>query len=163
MRHVKWMRIGGIFVIVVFPLFMVTMGFLIGRSPMDTLRANGFLIIGLPLLWAFGIPLMLRWTSSRLWQSTPMFQGDHVYTFGPDGFELVTPVSRTAMAWPSVVKAVETQDFVLLFLSNMAAQFIPKSAFSGPNQLDDFRRLVSGAIGSRAQWSDGATALVAAS
>jgi YcxB-like protein len=154
MRHVKWMRVGLIMILVVFPLLMVAIGLLAGRSVLETFRTNALLLIGLPLFWIVGMPLITRWSSKRMWHTTPMFQGEHAYTFGSEGFELVTPVSRTAMAWASVVKAVETRDYVLLFINKMAAQFIPKSAFKGPSELDDFRALVSRALGSRAQWSD---------
>ena len=163
MRHVKWMRVGTIMILVVFPLLLVVIGWLAGRSLLDTLRINGLLIIGVPLFWLVGMPLIVRWTSKRLWQSTPSLQGDHVYTFGPKGFELVTPVSRTVMALASVVKAAETRDYVLLFVNKMAAQFIPKSAFRGPGELDEFRDLVSRAVGSRAEWSREKTVVAATS
>jgi hypothetical protein len=150
-RHVTWMRVAFVGTVFVFPLLMLALGFLGGGVPFDTwFRRNGWLVVGLPLFFLFGLPLIQRRSAVRLWKATPTLQGEMVYYFTPTGFQQTTPHSCTDMTWSSVVRVVETKQFVLLFLNKMTAQFLPKDAFN-PEELADFRALVSSALGARAE------------
>lgn len=158
-RHIKWMRVAFIGTVFVFPVFMLAMGYLSGSMPFSTwLRYNGWLVVGLPLFFLVGIPFIQRRSSKRLWEATPTLQGELAYSFSPAGIEQVSAHSRTEMQWASVVRVVETGEFMLLFLNKTNAHFVPKSAFSN-DELLAFRSVAVAALGERAevQYSAAAT------
>lgn len=150
-RHIRWMRVAFYGTVFVFPIFMLAMGLFLGSVPFSTwFRYNGWLVIGLPLFFVVGIPLIQRRSSKRLWEATPTLQGELAYSFDPSGIELTSPHSRTQMQWASVVRIVETREFMLLFLNKMSAHFVPISSFSGED-ISAFRALAANALGKRAE------------
>jgi hypothetical protein len=153
-RHVKWMHLGGYFVAFLFPVLMIGLNLLYGGGVGGAIRNDAGMIFGLPLFWLVGIPLLQRLGARRTLANSPALQGEHVYTIEESGLQLHTGVTDVRLSWAGIVRAVETKAFVLLFQNKMMATFIPKAAFREPSEIEEFRALVSSAIGPRAQWSD---------
>lgn len=153
LREVKWMRWMGYVVVVGTPLILVALTLAYGGTVAGAIRSNWLLMLGFPLLWLVGLPLLQRWGAARTFRSTRTLQGDHVYTFASDGLTVATAVSTSHLAWGAIARVVETRDFVLLFQNQMVAMFIPKAAFEAPSQLQEWRALVAAQIGARAPWA----------
>jgi hypothetical protein len=151
MRQVRWMHLGGYFVVLLFPLFMIALTIIYGGTVAGALRSNAAMIIGLPIFWLVGIPLLMRASAGRLLRNTPGLQGELAYTATEHGLEMQSEVAATQLAWSAFTKGLETSQFVLLFQSKQMATFLPKTAFSSADELDAFRRLVKEKLGARAE------------
>jgi YcxB-like protein len=149
-RHVPWLRWAAVWMSVGYPLLMIAITVAYHGTVLGALQANWGTIIGFPVLWLVGVPLLQRWSAGRLWRGSPALQGEQVYRFEPTGVQVSTPVSSATITWDAVVRAAETPDFVLLFQSKAAALFIPKSAFGSADGVEQFRRVVRTALGTRA-------------
>ncbi|MDB4908764.1 MAG: hypothetical protein JWO05_3548 [Gemmatimonadetes bacterium] len=141
MRNLKWMRLGGVFVVVVFPLLMFAMNLTRGLNWLEALTGNLFWIVGFPVLWLVGIPLVQRWSAHRAFHATPAAQGDRTYTFDENNIVLEGGLSSGRLTWPAIIRVVETRALFLLFISNQSAHFLPKSALASERDLQAFRTL----------------------
>ena len=143
LRHIRWMRWGGVFVVGVFPLFMIGIHLAYGQSISSAIRNNLASIVGFPVFWLVGIPLLQRWGAARTYRTMPAARGDRAFTFDETGMVFEGGLSSGTVAWPAVVRAVETRDLFLLFLGGQAAHFIPKTAFGSPSDMQRFRELLT--------------------
>jgi hypothetical protein len=142
-RHIKWMRWGGIFVVWIFPLFMVGLQLASGQPPASAVLNSVGWIIGAPLFWLLGIPLVQRWQASRSLQTTPALQGEQVYVFDDTEISVSAGLSRGTTNWRAIVRFVETPNLFLLFLSNQVAYFIPKHGFASEADVAQFTKLLA--------------------
>lgn len=147
MRHIKWMRWGGVFIVGIFPLFMVGLQLAYGQTVRSAIVNNLAWIIGFPVFWLVGIPLVQRWGAARSLRATPALQGEQVYTFGEEDITVEAGLSRGTTNWKAIVRSVETADLFLLFLSNQVAYFIPKAGFSSDTDVNRFRQLLATRVG----------------
>ncbi|HEX5436451.1 MAG TPA: YcxB family protein [Gemmatimonadaceae bacterium] len=161
-RHITWIRLGGIFVVVVCPLFMVAIHLVAGQTLGAAIVRNLGWIVGFPAFWLIGIPLMQRWNAGRTLRATPALQQPQRYTFDAKGITMDGGLSRGRVQWAAIVRVVETHTLVLLFYNKTVAYFIPTDAFPSAEALARFRALVSKAVGSRAHWATDSTAPVRA-
>lgn len=153
MHQIPWMRWGAYGVVVVFPISMIVMNLLFGGTLLGAFRNSGWMIVGLPLFWLLGIPLLMRASASRTLRSTPAFQGELVYELSEAGVEMRSAVSSSQLAWSAFTRAVETREFVLLFQNKAMALFFPKSGLTEPGDYDELQRLISRHLGERARMS----------
>ena len=151
-HHIPWMRWLAPFVSVGFPLAMVGLTLAYGGTVLGALRGTWIAIVGVPLYFLVGLPLLQRWAAGRTLRNTPAFQGEQVYRIGPSGVPLENGVSASDIGWGALVKVAETRAFFLLFQSKAMALFIPKHAFAGEAEMEQFRQLVAVAVGERATW-----------
>jgi hypothetical protein len=142
LRNIKWTRWGGIFVVVVFPLFMLGTSLARGQDWREAFARNLAWIVGLPVFWLLGIPLAQRWGANRTFRTTPAARGDRTFRFDESEIVIEGGLSSGRLAWPAIVRIVETRELFLLFFSNQGAHFIPKSAFASDGDLEEFRALV---------------------
>ena len=150
MRQVRWMHLGGYLVVGLFPLVMIGITLAYGGTIAGALRSNAVMIIGLPLFWLVGIPLLMRASTGRLLRNTPGFQGELTYVATDSGLTMESAVATTQLAWSAFTKATESADFVLLFQNKQMATFLPKAAFESVDVLNSFKRLVVERIGTNA-------------
>ncbi len=134
-----------------FPLLMIAISLAYGGTVAGALRHNAVMIIGLPLFWLVGIPLLMRASAGRLLRNTPGFQGDLSYTATEGGLSMESAVAKTQLAWSAFTKAAEDRDFVLLFQNKQMATFLPKAAFGSEEELTLFKRLVSERLAAKAE------------
>ncbi len=149
-RHVPWLRWGGVWVAILYPLVMIGITLAYGGTVLGALKSNWGTILTFPLLWLVGISLLQRWSAGRLWRSTPSLQGEQVYVIDPTGLRLSTPVSSATVAWNAIVRVVETSEFFLLFQSKAMALFVPKKAFASDSDIQRFRQTARDALEARA-------------
>jgi hypothetical protein len=135
---------------VVYPLLMIAITVAYHGTVIGALKSNWGTIIGFPVLWLVGVPLLQRWSAGRLWRGSPSLQGEQVYRVDASGVQITTPVSSATISWAAVVRAAETPDFFLLFQNKAAALFVPKQAFASGHDVEYFRRVVKDALGARA-------------
>ena len=150
MRQVPWIRRGGYFVIVGFPLVMIGITLTFGGTLRSALANNGGLIGALWAFWLLGIPLVTRWSATRTLRSTPAFQGTLVYELTDGGLRLTSDVSASDLTWAALTRVVETRKFFLLFQNKAMALFIPKAALGGPQAEEDLRTMIARHLGARA-------------
>jgi len=153
MRQIPWMHWGGYFVVLAFPLFLLGMTVAYGGTASEAFANYGGLMIGLPLFWLVGIPLLTRWTAGRTLRSTPAFQGEIAYSFSESGLDIQSDVATSHLGWGAFTRAIETHEFFLLFQNKAMAVFVPKSGLGGPGEVDELRSLVARSLGHRAQVS----------
>lgn len=145
-RNMKTMRRGGIFVVVIFPLFMIGLQLVRGVSVSQAVFTQLPWVVGFPLIWLVGIPVLQRWSAYRAFRVTPAAQGDRQYTFDESQISVATALSSSALDWRAIVRFVETPELFLLFLNQQAAHFIPKSAFASNEDLTRFRTLLENKV-----------------
>jgi hypothetical protein len=151
-QQVPWMRWSGAFVCVAFPLLMLGITVAFGGTVVGALRTNWQLIVGLPIFWLVAIPAIQRWSAGRLLRNTPAFSGPQVTRVDAAGIHTRSSVSTADISWNAIVRVVESKSFFLVFQSKAMALFVPKAAFVGSQDLDQFRQLVAVAVGERASW-----------
>jgi hypothetical protein len=105
MRHIRWMRWGGVFVVGIFPLFMIGIQLAYGQPLSSAVRNNLAWIIGFPIFWLIGIPLLQRWGAAQTFRTMPAARGDRVFTFGESGIVIDGGLSSGTIAWPAVVRS----------------------------------------------------------
>ena len=79
-------------------------------------------------------------------RSSALSKGDLHYMFTDTGAESTTPASQGRIEWHGFYRAVELNDFFLLYMSSRVFNVIPKRAFSGPDQIEAFRELLRSKI-----------------
>ena len=137
--------------VTVFGALVLVSGLIVGRSFGEILQRQWVLILTGPF-WFVGFAAVRRWQLDRLWKTSPVFQGEHVYTIEPSGIQFVTPVSKVETSWSSITRVFETTQIVQLYSGKYIAYPIPKSAFVAPGAMEEFKRIVNASIGSRAEW-----------
>jgi len=64
------------------------------------------------------------------------------YSLSDDVISQESAVGRAEVLWTAFVRARETRDLFLLYINKNLAHVIPKRAFSGENELAEFRGLL---------------------
>ena len=88
---------------------------------------------------SFAVPYLLARNTLR---TSPAFKGDLCYVFDENGVETTTSASQSRMTWAGFHRAVETKDFVLLYMSSRVFHIVPKKAFVDESQLQNFKSLL---------------------
>jgi YcxB-like protein len=119
---------------------------------------GGFAAISIPVLLlglsplliiAVGPPLAGRWAAKRLVRTGPSSQGTQHVGVADWGLQVSGPMSSGTLRWSSVMKAIETQEFFLFFLSRLAPVYIPKRLLSDAD-VAQVRQLTRSGLGSKA-------------
>ncbi len=90
--------------------------------PAWAILLGGFLFMGglIPLLQMLNVSSMRR--------RNPTIGGVQTYTITQDGYTVQGSLFDTRLKWDAFLKAIETKDFILLYISTRWAHFIPKAA-----------------------------------
>lgn len=100
------------------------------------------------LLIVFGIwflfvrRIRIRDVSTKLWESSPVFQLPHTIQVDENGIRVNCALIETLYRWPYFVGFGETTDLLLLLLPNHSRVMIPKRAISGDDALNQLREFV---------------------
>jgi hypothetical protein len=92
----------------------------------------------LPYALYFGLLAFMPYMTARLFRSSPIFQGDTTVELMPEELRIVRETSTSTYRWNSIVRAVETPEYFLIFIMNVGAHYIPKRVIP-PGDLDGFR------------------------
>lgn len=87
----------------------------------------------------FALPYLLARNTMR---TSPMIKGELRYVFDEKGVEATTTASQSHMDWAGFHRAVEINDFILLYMSSRVFHIVPKKAFADSAQLEGFKSLL---------------------
>ena len=111
-----------------------------------------WLLLGLsPLVIIIvGPPLAAWWAAKRHVASGPSMHGAQHVGVAEWGLQVSGPMSNGTLKWSAVMKAIETPEFFLFFLSKLQPVYIPKRLLSDADTVS-VRQLARSGLGSRAQ------------
>jgi hypothetical protein len=115
-----------------------------------------FALIWFALVFALGF-WQRRHLSKRSMQKFGPLQRPHTFTFRPDGVSMREPLMATEYAWAAFCEWRELPDLFVLFVSENAAELVPKRAIREPAQtvggegraLERFRGMLRACIDAR--------------
>jgi hypothetical protein len=123
-----------------------------------------FIALGIPWqqLWLLGacagallllqiiIPIVQRRQVRRAYRETPSLRGPQTYSFSDTGVAITGVSSSGTLGWDSVLEAIETREFFLLYHTKRAAFYVPKRAMTDEAQRAALRELLRTQLGPRA-------------
>ena len=118
-------------------------------KPWQEMWLLGGIALALLLLQIF-IPIVQRRALRRAYDETPSLRGPQVYEFSETGLVMTGVGSSTTVGWDSIVEAIETKEFFLLYFSKRSAFYLPKRATSDEAQRTALRDLLRTQLGHRA-------------
>lgn len=107
------------------------------------------LVGGLMFMLVF-VPLIQLLNVSSIRRRNPSIGGVQTYTITADGYSVHGSLFDTTLKWEAFLKAIETKEFILLYVSTRWAHFIPKSAASA-SDLDAIRTILNEKLGTKAK------------
>ena len=110
-------------------------------------------LIGLAHMLCF-VPLIQMFNISGMRRRNPSARGVQNYTINQDGYSVQGSLFDTTLKWDAFLKAVETNDFILLYISTRWAHFIPKDAASA-SELSGIRTILRERLGPKAELKEG--------
>ncbi len=101
-----------------------------------------FMLVFMPLIQCLNISSMRR--------RNPSVGGIQTYTITPDGYTIKGSLFDTTLKWEAFLKAIETKEFILLYVSTRWAHFIPKAAATA-SDLQAIRAIIREKLGTKAK------------
>lgn len=102
-----------------------------------------FMLVFVPLLQLLNV-----WSYRRHNRSVG---GVHTFTVTSEGYSVSGSLFDTRLKWDAILKAIETKDFVLLYIAPRWAHFIPKSAITADSDLRAIRSILQDKLGAKAR------------
>ncbi len=145
--YVGWAFFAGV------PLLLVLVMLYLGQ---DILAPGAF---GLPacaialggLLFMFGLmPAVQCLNILSMRRRNPSVGGVQTYTITPDGYTVKGSLFDMTLKWNAFHKAIETKEFILLYVSTRWAHFIPKAAATA-SDLQAIRTIIRAQLGAKAK------------
>lgn len=100
-----------------------------------------------PLLIFSGILALSCWSvyaqSKRSYKTTNSVHEPIVYTFSEGGIHIKGKSFETELQWPIVYQVKETKRLFLLYQNSLAANIVPKNAFSSKEEISALRKLIA--------------------
>ena len=103
-------------------------------------------------LLRWGLPYYSAWSYRR---TNPCVDHEMTRAVSPEGIQLRCHTTATDLRWEGVLRATETAEFFLFFVSSNCAVQVPKRAIPGRTELGQVRQVVQGALGPKAHLFDG--------
>lgn len=91
-------------------------------------------------------PRQRRYEIHRRWTREPYHHQEHLVSFDADGVEYVQGRIVSRYPWNFYERVIESGDAFLLVCGEDVFNLIPKRAFAGSEQIDEFRRLATGKL-----------------
>jgi hypothetical protein len=114
-----------------FPLLLTgwSLGWhLIEGSPLEIDSGAIWPWLFFPLFSFVVIPALTRWQLRRAVRQAPALHGELVRVVTDEGVEARANGVSSAFSWPSIIRAVETREFFVLFYAKKCAYYIPLRA-----------------------------------
>ncbi|MDQ6630128.1 MAG: YcxB family protein [Verrucomicrobiota bacterium] len=103
------------------------------------------------LLFMLGlVPLIQLLNVSSMRRRNPSIGGIQTYTITPVGYTVQGSLFDTTLKWEAFHKAIETKEFILLYVSTRWAHFIPKLAATA-SDLQTIRTILQEKLGTKAK------------
>lgn len=106
----------------------------------------GYMVCVLPLTQMLNVSGMRR--------RNPSVGGLQTYTINQEGCSVRGSLFDTTLKWDAFLKAVETNEFILLYVSTRWAHLIPKAAASA-SELSAIRTILREQLGKKAKLKEG--------
>lgn len=121
------------------------------RAALGVVLALDLLLLGpalmLPLVawfvvfWALMRLYMTRVYPRRLVRGERAFAGLHVWEFTEDGVLMTRPDAEARLGWAAIAQVWEAREGFLVFPQNNHFSYLPKRAFTTPEQIEAVREL----------------------
>lgn len=122
------------------------------KSPPGTLDPLSLVPVLALIVFVFVLfPLLQMYQLWAVSRRNRMLLGVHHYAFGPEGFSARSEVFNVTLKWDAILKAVETERFFFIYISNRSAHFIPKVQISSYPELEQLRAVLKTYLGDRAR------------
>jgi hypothetical protein len=121
-----------------------------GRYPVRFVALLVFPWLLFGVLWPLMVPVSLWISARRLPRNNPSVTGPQQRTIDATGFHSRGNGVSVDLAWSMVYRAIETNEFFLLFFNKKAAEYIPKRALS-TDAVAEARVLMREGVGSKAE------------
>ena len=132
------------------PLFIaIGLFFLAIGVPWKNLWLLGVVVVGLAILQVV-IPIVQRRELRRAYEETPSTRGPQTYQFSDTGLAISGGATSITLGWDSLVEAIETKEFFLLYHTKRAAFYLPKRAAPDEAERAALRDLLQKHLGTRA-------------
>jgi hypothetical protein len=127
-------------------------------------QRGGWRAISLPLLvlgmapWliiVLALPLASRWAARRALRTGPSTRGTQRVGVAEWGLRVTGPLHSGELKWPAFMRAVETEEFFLFFISKVQPIFVPKRLLTAA-ELEQVRALTRDGLGAKAAVYGGA-------
>jgi YcxB-like protein len=122
MYKLAWALFGGA------PIVIVASAVIGGANAWEYILSNPIGVFGGPFLLLVGFPLLQYWSVWMYHRNLPTLKGSQVFEFTPDRLIMRGPMHNTELDWRAVRRVVETDRFMLFFVSKSVAYFLPKRA-----------------------------------
>lgn len=100
------------------------------------------------------LPLTQMLNVSGMRRRNPSVGGLQIYTINQEGYAVQGSLFDTTLKWNAFLKAVETNEFILLYVSTRWAHLIPKAAASA-SELSTIRAILREQLGPKAKLKEG--------
>jgi hypothetical protein len=94
-------------------------------------------------LGLFSIPLFRQWRLKRRWARKDILRTEHQVTYSAEGIHYLLAEIESNLDWKYFQYWAENQNGFLLISAEEVFNLIPKRAFANPNQIVEFRKLLS--------------------
>jgi hypothetical protein len=145
--YLAWGFFVGVPVLII--VAMVYLGQDISAPGAFGLPAWAIVVSGLLFMLGF-VPLIQLLNVSSMRRRNPSIGGLQTYTIARDGYTVQGSLFDTTLKWEAFLKAIETKEFILLYVSTRWAHFIPKAAAS-PADLATIRTILHEELGGKAK------------
>ena len=103
------------------------------------------------LLFMLGVmPLLQLLNIASARRRKPSIDTVQTYTITRDGYTVQGSLFETTLKWDAFLKAIETKEFILLYVSSRWAHFIPKAAATAAD-LETVRTILHEKLGNKAK------------
>jgi hypothetical protein len=128
---------------------MLVTGYDISRPSLLGLPTWAALLLGPVFVFAF-LPLCHVLNVWQMRRKNASLQGALTWTVSAEGYESHGGTFDVRLRWDAIHRAVETNDFFLLYIAAATAHFIPKACATSSEQLHAARTIIREALGDRA-------------
>ena len=132
------------------PAILVAAHFARGTPWAELWSEHWRLLIWGPLFIVAGVPLLHLMNVRQLRSRNRTLAGAQSYAFSRDGFRTWGPLFNTAVLWDGVDRVVETRGYLLIYVSAVAAYFVPVAAVP-PAERPALRQILHDSLGERAR------------
>lgn len=117
------------------------------------LPAWALLLIGVVFMLGF-VPLTQLLNVSSMRRRNPSIGSVQTYTISREGYSVQGSLFDSTLKWEAFLKAVETNEFILLYVSTRWAHFVPKTAATA-SELSAIRTILKERLGLKAKLKEG--------
>lgn len=140
------------FLYIPFTLLLIAVLLLAVRTPGSLIAVKvlgGVVVLAAMVEFVF-IPVMIILRVYLRRRAARRYSDENHVGFSDEGVAFVSPCAGAELLWPALLRAVETDEFLLFYLSCRSAISLPKRVVEESACLGELRELIERAMGDRA-------------